>query len=309
MSVRFLAENIWKEITDTAEGRRGTAFVAVPYFGQSGTRLLPLRSGDTLLVNASEAAVSSGQTYPRGLRTLLDRGVKIYTLGNLHAKIYVFGAVAFIGSANASSNSSDELEEAVVQVRDVKVVGEARKHIQGLCTTPLLRRDLDRLATKYQPPKRPGGGRQGGKSGAPVKPRKPRLFLAQIEEGEVDTGYDKDFKTGHREAKAKREHSRSIIDAVWRSGLPYRVGDTLIQVLETAGGAMWVYPRAKVINRKVVPRGNRKMTFVYLEFPDQPRQRLATLEKKLPRRHRHRLLKQGPIPEDDFRAKLLELVG
>jgi hypothetical protein len=63
MSIQFLADDIWHEITSTAKGsRRGKAFVAVPYFGEAGSRLLPLREGDTLLVNASEAAVKSGQT-------------------------------------------------------------------------------------------------------------------------------------------------------------------------------------------------------------------------------------------------------
>lgn len=307
MSIQFLADDIWHQITLTAKGRRrGTAFVAVPYFGEAGSRLLPLRAGDTLLVNASEPAVKSGQTHPLALRRLLDKGVKLYTLGRLHAKIYVFGATAFIGSANASVSSRDELKEAVVLVRDSSIARAAGAHIQGLCTTPLLRRDLDRLAGLYRPPRRPRGSKGTANS---VRLAKPRVFLAQIVEAEVDTEYEKELKTGEREAKAEREESRSTIDTIWRRDLPYRTGDTVIQVFETANRKLWVYPPAKVINRKVVPRANRKMTFVYLEIPDRPRRRLATVEKRFPRKDRARLRKQGPMSEDEFRGRLMQVVG
>lgn len=161
MAIRFLADDIWNQITSTAKAvRRGRAVVAVPYFGEAGSRLLPLKAGDILLVNASDAAVKSGQTHPQALGRLLNKGVKLYTLGTLHAKIYVFGTTVFIGSANASASSRDDLNEAVVRVRDAEVAGAARSHIHSLCITELRARDLARLAKLYRPPRRPGRGDQ-----------------------------------------------------------------------------------------------------------------------------------------------------
>ncbi|MBM4023636.1 MAG: hypothetical protein FJ284_15615 [Planctomycetes bacterium] len=307
MSIQFLADDIWHQITLTAKGRRrGTAFVAVPYFGEAGSRLLPLRAGDTLLVNASEPAVKSGQTHPLALRRLLDKGVKLYTLGRLHAKIYVFGATAFIGSANASVSVEGRTEgggrsgEGFVYRQSSRSAHSGPLHDSASEARPRS------LAGLYRPPRRPRGSKGTANS---VRLAKPRVFLAQIVEAEVDTEYEKELKTGEREAKAEREESRSTIDTIWRRDLPYRTGDTVIQVFETANRKLWVYPPAKVINRKVVPRANRKMTFVYLEIPDRPRRRLATVEKRFPRKDRARLRKQGPMSEDEFRGRLMQVVG
>lgn len=305
MSVTFLSENIWHEITAATKGRRGTAFIAVPYFGKAGRSLLPLRAGDTLVVNASEAAVKSGQTYPRALRRLLDDGVRLYTLANLHAKIYVLGATAFIGSANASSNSRDELEEAVVRVRDRALVRQAREHIQSLCTQPLLRRDLVRLAGQYRPPKRLGGATRGAKS---KRPSSPRVFLAQISEGEIGEEFAPALNIGEQEANTRREQSDSTIDTIWRRDFPYRMGDTVIVVFKNAYGSSWVFPPAKVINRKVVLRRGRRLTLISLEAPNRPRRRLATLVKELSTGDRARLRKNARLPDDEFRARLLALL-
>jgi predicted Fe-Mo cluster-binding NifX family protein len=51
-----------------------------------------------LVVNASVAAVTSGQTSPQALLALHRKGVRIYSNAQLHAKVYVFGSKAFIGS-------------------------------------------------------------------------------------------------------------------------------------------------------------------------------------------------------------------
>ncbi len=306
MSVRFLADDIWKEITATAKGRRGVAFVAVPYFGEAGSRLLPLRAGDTLLVNASEVAVKSGQTHPQALRRLLNKGVKLYTLSALHAKIYAFGTTVFIGSANASASSRDELREAVVRVKDPAVAETARRHILSLCTTSLLGQDLDRLAKLYRTPRRPGGGNRTKKG---RNTSNPRVFLAQLVEAVLDNDLSKGAEAGEREAKSNRKIKRSSVEYIWRSDFPYRMDDTVIQVWESANGTLWVYPPAKVVNRKIVPHGKRRMTFVYLENPNSPRRRLDTVAKRLPRRDRNRIHENRLLPNDEFRAKLFEVMG
>ena len=307
VSVRYLSDNIWSEITKAAKTRRGPSFVAVPYFGQAGNRLLPLKAGDTLLVNASEAAVKSGQTFPQGLRKLLNRGVKLYTLGSLHAKVYVFGATAFIGSANASSNSKDGLEEAVVRVRDAKVADEARRHIRSLCETPLVHRDLDRLEKTYQPPRRPSGGPT---SHPPRRSAKTRYFIAQINEDEIGEECEEALESGDREAKSKRERRNTFLDRFWRNGkMPYRTGDMVIHVFKTRRNALWIYPPGKIIHRQVVPHRRGSTTIVHLEIPDRPRRRLDAVSSKLARRYRARIKKDTLVGDNEFRARLLELLG
>ena len=308
MAVRFLAEGIWKEITAAARARRrGKAFVAVPYVGKAGSRLLPLREGDTLLVNAGDAAVRSGQTNPQGLRELFNKGVQLYSLGNLHAKIYVIGSVAFIGSVNASAHSSDGLEEAVVRIRDPKVVREAREHIQNLPKELLVSRDLDRLEKLYRPPRIAGSGRKATSSRSSTKPR---YFIAQIEEDEISEDYMAALAAGEKEAKAKRERKNTVLDSFVRAGkLPYRTGDYVIQVVEVSSGAFWIYPVGKIIYRQVVPGRRGGLTTVHLEIPDRPRRRLSTVQKLLARRDRGRIEKDSLVGNNEFRSSLLNALG
>jgi len=307
VSARYLSDNIWSEITKAAKARRGPSFVAVPYFGQAGSRLLPLKKGDRLVVNASMAAVTSGQTYPKGLRSLLNRGVKLYTFASLHAKVYVFGATAFVGSANASSNSKHGLEEAVVRVRDSKLADEARRHIQSLCDTPLVHKDLDRLEKNYQPPRRAS---DGPTSHTPRRSAKTRHFVAQINEDEIGEECEEALKNGDREAKSKRERRNTFLDRFWRKGkVPYRTGDMVIMVFKTRRQTLWIYPPGKIIYRQVVPHPRTSTTIVHLEIPDRPRRRLDTVSSRLARRHRGRIKKNTLVGDSEFRARLLELLG
>src|SRR6266853_4325440 len=118
MTVTLLTRRIWPTLTAAAKGSRARPTVAVAYLGQGAAKLLPLPNGSWLVVDASESAVKSGQTCPAELKKLLKRGVRIYSRKNLHAKIFVFGPKAFIGSANVSRNSASMLHEAVVAITD-----------------------------------------------------------------------------------------------------------------------------------------------------------------------------------------------
>jgi hypothetical protein len=64
MSVTFFTKRIWEKITATAKNAKGPAHVAIAYFGNGGSKLLPLKPNSILLVDASEGAVNAGQTDP-----------------------------------------------------------------------------------------------------------------------------------------------------------------------------------------------------------------------------------------------------
>src|SRR4051812_17837057 len=61
MSSRLFIEGLWPELTRTARKCRQRCAVAVAYFGKGASKLLPLLRGSTLVVDASERAVTSGQ--------------------------------------------------------------------------------------------------------------------------------------------------------------------------------------------------------------------------------------------------------
>src|SRR5262245_11427904 len=111
----LLTRNCWTLLKAAAHKCRQPADVAVAYFSSGAAKLLPLPTGSRLVVDAGERAIRSGQTHPADLKALVKRGVRIFSVPSLHAKLFVFGARAFIGSANVSNHSAHTLIEAMVE--------------------------------------------------------------------------------------------------------------------------------------------------------------------------------------------------
>lgn len=105
-------------------------FIAVAYF--SNDENLQFNPNDLLIVNASDAAISSGQTNAAVLQRAVNSGAKVYSCENLHAKIFVLGSEMFIGSANISSNSRNNLIECLVYSKDQNLVSDSIKFIKSL---------------------------------------------------------------------------------------------------------------------------------------------------------------------------------
>jgi hypothetical protein len=74
MTAQFITRGVWKSITASAKAARKPALVAVAYFGQGASKLMPLPAGSRLVVDASEGAVKSGQTLPADLVRIQKRG-------------------------------------------------------------------------------------------------------------------------------------------------------------------------------------------------------------------------------------------
>src|SRR5580704_12654880 len=140
MNATFLSRDIWPQLTKAARGSRRRCVVAVAYFGKGASRLLPLAKGSRLVVDASERSVGSGQTCPADLIRLVKRGVAVYSVPNLHAKVFVLGRTAYIGSPNVSNRA-------------------ARHFVEQNCLHELTPTVLKRLAKLYRPPLFPGGKR------------------------------------------------------------------------------------------------------------------------------------------------------
>lgn len=152
---------MWEQLSGAAREARQPAHVAVAYFGSGASRLLPLPSGSLLVVDGSAAAVKSGQTCPSDLLSLHRRGVRVHSVRNLHAKVYVFTDVAFIGSPNVSRHSQTVLLEAMLRTRRRAEVMAARDFVQSLCITELSANDLARLERIYRPPRFSAGASPG----------------------------------------------------------------------------------------------------------------------------------------------------
>lgn len=292
MASTMISNGVWKEITRAARaGKR--AYVAVAYLGKGAGRLLPLGPGSQLVVDASDAAVKHGQTCPAELNALRKGGVSIYSVANLHAKVFVFGKQAFVGSANASNHSANALVEAVVRCTDAKVVKAARAFVQSLCGDELGPAEIKRLAKLYRPPKFLGGTGDGPGNG----PKMPRLFLAQLVPADLPKGSEAASAKGEKEAKRKLKHRKThLADDFWRRGdCPFGLGSQVVQVVDEGKGRVMVSAPGKVIHRRKWSNGRRRITFVYLEVARRQRISLGRLARMVGRGSKKRLLRDGAV--------------
>jgi phosphatidylserine/phosphatidylglycerophosphate/cardiolipin synthase-like enzyme len=105
----------------------------------------------------------------------------VFSVANLHAKIYAFDKLAFIGSANVSNRSAGTLLEAMIRTTDPTIIRSARAFVRRLCLHELSPGALDRLSKKYKPLRVFGGTKAARrKHRYAIRPELPRLWLVQL---------------------------------------------------------------------------------------------------------------------------------
>jgi|SRR5216683_2998370 hypothetical protein len=308
MTVTLLTRRIWPTLTAAAKSSRVRPAVAVAYFGQGAAKLLPLPNGSRLVVDASENAVKSGQTCPAELKKLLKRGVRIYSRNNLHAKIFVFGPKAFIGSANVSRNSAHTLHEAMVVTTDAEAVAAAKEFVRGLCVQELGPETLSYLGKLYRPPQLSGAARRQGPN-----PKRggsddlPRVRLAQLHLIDPPVESENAQEAGRKiAAKRMEQPRRHELDEFWHSGMySARPGDIVVQVLHEGGDRHMVSPPGTVLHTRKWRRGKSNLTFVFVELPAQRRLSLDKLARRLGRGSKKRLYREGQVNRG-FAERLLQ---
>lgn len=307
MSTVFFRQGIWPHLTKAVSDSRQPCAVAVAYFGAGASRLLPLPKGSRLVVDASERSVASGQTCPAELIKLVKRGVAVYSVPNLHAKVFVLGRAAYVGSANVSSSSASCLVEAVIRTTESNTVFSARLFVQQHCLHELTPAVLKRLGNLYRPPLIPGGKRaKRQRAMASKRPSLPRLFLAQLHREEWSERDQALHDTAMLVAKRRREHPRSFeLDSFRLTGkCAYRRGDVVIQVTDEGSRSVLVTPPGNVLHVRTRRDGNRLVSFVYLERPSQRRRQVKSLARSLGCTQK-RLCRDGLIRGSSFAQSLL----
>jgi phosphatidylserine/phosphatidylglycerophosphate/cardiolipin synthase-like enzyme len=98
-----------------------------------------------LVCDASNHAISSGQTDATVLRRAFERGVELNSLQDLHAKLVLFGKTAIIGSANLSESA---LAEEVLITTDHVIHAAVASLIDEMVrrAVPIDVRFLDRIS-------------------------------------------------------------------------------------------------------------------------------------------------------------------
>lgn len=125
---KVLSSDLWETVRVQARKSRCRK-AAIAYVTQD---LIGFRKGDTLIVDASELAVSSGETDARLLQRLHKRGVNLYHCAGLHAKVLLLDDVAVISSGNMSKSSTNVLVEAGLMTDHNSTVAGVASFIEQL---------------------------------------------------------------------------------------------------------------------------------------------------------------------------------
>jgi PLD-like domain len=310
MSTVLLTQAIWPELTKAARGTLRPCTAAVAYFGSGASKFLPLPKGSLLVVDASDRAVASGQTCPADLLKLVKRGVAVYSVPNLHAKVFVLGRTAYVGSTNVSNRSASQLIEAVLRTTEPRAVQAARRFVEDLCLHELTPEVLKQLANLYRPTLVAGGNRrQRSNAESATRPTLPRLFLAQLHIGEWSDRDQVLHDAGLVVARKRRLHPRTFELTSFRVAgrCPYQRGDVVIQVTDEGAGKVLVSPPANVLHVRRRQDAKGHVAFVYLEHASQRRRDVGKLANQFGRGSLRQLRRDGQVRDKAFAQSLLGL--
>lgn len=276
MTTKLLGTRIWPRLTELAKASKHQCQVAVAYFGQGASKLLPLPKGSTVVVDLSERAVREGQTCPDELGNLIRRGVAVYSCTDLHAKLFVFGKHAVIGSANVSNRSKNVLIEAAIETTDPVVIRSCKQFVADQCLEPITEDDIERLAPLYKPP---GGGSTKTTS---IQGRR-RLWAVGLESSKWDE--EDNRQADKARPKATKELENELVyrldEFCWTGDdLKVSEGDMVMQVFTESNRQVFMYPPSKVVWVQKFHVGRTARMIVFLRVPKSARRKRRKLVLK-----------------------------
>jgi hypothetical protein len=291
--IQFLSTSLWKAVA-TESKKAKTKRAAIAYV----TRDLPLSLGtnDTLIVDASDGAIRSGETSAKVLQKLFRKGVKLFSYPGLHAKTVVLDRTVFVSSANLSNSSLKYLLEAGVKTDHPTVVSKAISFIEDLAeyATPIEKPFLERIV---QIPVNRGSilHRTKGNRALPIQDREPKTWLVGVHaiDSPKDPAELTRIEKGEDAARELLTNPKSYTGWI-RHGKTYRMskearkGDNVIMIWRgtSKGEPEVVYHHAPVLLNQSEPTCNR---IFYEEFPNAAKTALPWKKFKA-------LLKQVGLP-------------
>jgi hypothetical protein len=286
--INALVVDPWPRIA--AACKKSRADVAVAYVGQGATRLLPLRPGSRLVVDASEAAVRSGQTDPRELLKYFRTDVKVFSQPRLHATVFAFSNVAFVGSTNVSNNSANALVEAAVALTTVSGIARARRFVHDVANCPMGEAFLKKLAKIYRPPRFIAASNRRRSRRvtrqellAESKPLR-LVHLVPVDWSAAEVAAD----DAGREIAEKRKTKGFKLDSFRFSGWSYGgLDEEVVMMLKRGPRDITLDPPGRVLAARKVAHSNESI--VQIELPPKYRRKLSVVRKRLSRSTLNRL--------------------
>lgn len=238
----FVGTSPWVAITrDVARKRRGPVVAAISYVGVSAAEVLPLRKGDFLICDASERAIKQGVTSARSLASYLRIGVKVFSHEGLHSKVVATESFAWVGSANASRNSRDNLTEASVRIEG-PACREAFHWALSLATedAELSVQDVRGLA-KLPVSWEARGGEPGRQKLSVVVPRNLKRLVVLELPLEASASMEREAESRKLSVKKSLSSQGAKLECFfWERNHRTEVGDIVIPVVKNRVSGLWL---------------------------------------------------------------------
>jgi phospholipase D-like protein len=271
------AHGVWSRLTALARRSKGTA-VAVPYFGSGASKLLPLKKGGTLVVRFDREAVRCGQVNPKEVIRLMKDGVEVHACANLHAKVFVFGNTAIVGSTNVSSSSANSLIEACVEVKARRFAATCKRFVESLKGDKVGLEFAKAMVPLYRPPQFVGSRRGKAQKSRRVLPKHSDLWLVSLVSSEwKEVDYEQEEAGWSQAEKALTNPRQSEIEtfAWWGSGFLEKVkrGERVLMTTKIDKRKILVSPPGRVLDIRRYRVKSRKRAIIYVEVPKDKRRR------------------------------------
>lgn len=263
--MQLITDKVWEHISRRAK-ENTNRYVAVAYLGKNASKYLRLESGDVLVVDASENCIRSGSTNPIEIEKYIKNGVELYSYENLHAKAFVFGAFALIGSANVSGNSANVLTECIVEFKNAETVSATRGFVRSLMLEPLSPEYVKYLKTIYKPPKIKGNK----KSKLTRKPKGNSLWVQKLHEYDYTEAEQEAYDIGEEKViNQVTDTEKYQIDSVrYKNNTTLakeaKVGDIIVRLYEG-----YAYPPSRILGFEKSKAD--ESTVILLEEPVNPK--------------------------------------
>lgn len=257
------SDAIWQHIK-VALSAGNPARIAVPFIGLGVSRWIKPAAGSWVVTRCDLKSARAGQVSGKDLLAWHKRGVRIFNLQALHAKVFAFNGSAFIGSSNASVTSRDRLIEAGVWSTDKALAGSAWAFVEGHSNEEVDEQFLQKLAKAYRPPtqypmhgenERERGNGSGTKTAKRERDEAPlhliRLYAASWNDAQ-QAAVDRAEANGRK--RLEQNFKAKLTSFTW-PGAPGRfaVGDlVLARMTDRASGSETVQPWARVVGMRKV---------------------------------------------------------
>ena len=269
---KVLSHQLWKRIGAVARKSKHRQ-AAIAYVTSD---LIGFKSGDLLIVDASEPIIRSGGTNAKLLTTLDREGVAVYSCPGLHAKVLLLDDIAVVGSGNMSVSSESKLVEAAIMTDAASVVSGTASLIEQLkLQSKRLEKKSLRAPTKIKVVRSGfGPGKKGTKQRRPkISELGTRTWLVGVVELDRELKTPEHKLTDQAQAKLAKEHKTKEDCISWirwtgKSPFPTKCqpGDQVIQIWRKSSKnkrpSVVLRPAPLLLNQRA---GNS--TFVFVKEP------------------------------------------